>query len=132
MAEFIRFKEGKKAVEPYFKETLIEKNSSLAEYFEGEIVDLKFKPRKKKKKNDDSSDSETEVVEENQENLDENGHCEIKRPLVWCSDMDKFLHYLMSERGYNPNELDFKIGIDFGQESLKVILLMTLVSYLNL
>ena len=62
------------------------------------------------------------LVEENIENLDENGHCVIKRPLVWCSEMDKFLHYLMSERGYNPNELDFKIGIDFGQESLKVIL----------
>ena len=121
MAEFIRFKSGKKAVEPYFKEALVEKNSSLADYFEGEIVDLKFKPRKKKKKDDDS-DSEPEVVEENIENLDENGHCVIKRPLVWCSEMDKFLHYLMSERGYNPNELDFKIGIDFGQESLKVIL----------
>ena len=116
MAEFIRFKEGKKSVEPYFKETLISKNSSLAEFFEAEKVDLKYKPRKKK----DDSDSESEDHDSNSEKVDENGLVHIERPLVWCSEIDLFLNYLMSERGYNPNELDLKIGIDFGQESLKV------------
>ena len=79
-------------------------------------MDLKYKPRKKK----DDSDSETEDFDSNSEQVDENGLGNVERPLVWCSEIDLFMNYLMSERGYNPNELDLKIGIDFGQESLKV------------
>ena len=107
-------------MEPNFKQSVVEQNRSLTEFFESDIVDMKFKPKKKKNKKGDDSESESEVAIDIIENVDEDGLIDIKRPIVWCSETDLFLNYLMTERDFNHNELDFKIGIDFGQESLKV------------
>ena len=95
---------------------MIDENSSLKEYFEAEIVSFKFKPRKRT----EDEDSETEDSELSADKVDDKGLVDVERPFVWCGQVEKFLGLLMSERGYNPNELDVKIGIDFGQESLKV------------
>ena len=103
-------------MEPYFKESMIVENKSLDNQFEAEKVEFKFKPRKRK--GDD--DSEPEDLEVSADQTDKKGLVDIERPMVWCSNLERFMGYLMSERGYNANELDVKIGIDFGQESLKV------------
>ena len=92
VAEFIRYKEGKKAVEPHIRKKMIDENSSLKEYFEAEIVSFKFKPRKRT----EDEDSETEDSELSADKVDDKGLVDVERPFVWCGQVEKFLGLLMS------------------------------------
>ena len=101
---------GRKAVESGAREARTEMNHSLDQYFDVRQVNLKEKP---KKLEDDDIDKWTD-------NVDEDGHHDIVRPVVVCKDVKEFIYHIMMERNLDPEDTVVKIGADDGQKIFKL------------
>ena len=109
---------GRKAVQAGARDDRVERNHSLDDMFEGRMVKLKQKPKKQKKKD---SDSETDSGDETEsEALDHEGCRDIVRPVALCSDPQEFIFKVMQERHVDIDNTDIKIGLDDGQNILKI------------
>ena len=93
VAGAIRVKAGRKSIEPHLKEALQDRNKSLRDLFSYKTILMKEKPKKAKKgvekevekgkavrkKATSKQPKEVPVVEEQKEDLDENGYRDISR-----------------------------------------------------
>ena len=124
VANFIRVKAGRHAVEKNLKNHLADRNSKLGEMFYQKEMNLKEKPKKKKK---DESGSECggkenfKKEETTNQNLDGDGYRDINRPGIFVKDVKGFTQMVVEERGLDPENLVIQFGFDDGQGLLKLM-----------
>ena len=97
VARAIRTIQGRKSVEPYLAEALVERNHILEDYFDSHIYVL-------------NSNSENEIVQ---------------KVGVVCNNVEGLVTELIQRRELDVNTSDVHIGIDGGQGSIKVGLTIT-------
>ena len=99
---------------PNFKEKLPKRNHALDNHFTKKTLQFK-----RKHVPDDEDDSD-EVMEGLEPDVDEDGFIKVERTGVFCKDITEFTNFLIDERALDPNDTTIKIGIDDGQNLLKV------------
>ena len=116
VAEAFRVKCGRKSVQANLKSELTDRNKMLATLFEANQQSFKYKPNPKK--DDDSSEIEESGV------VGSDGMIDIERPMVNCLEARDIVEVVLLARHLKPEEVEIKCGIDFGQGSLKIVLLI--------
>ena len=94
----IRVKFGRKSVEPNFRMELTKISKALAEFFSVKMVDVKYTNLKKK-------------IDRTEQ-----------RPLVYLTDLEAFVNYILDARQMDPDNFCVMIGMDEGQNSIKIMM----------
>ena len=115
VANFIRVKAGRGAVESNLKKGLTERNHMLEDMFYEKEMTMKVKPKKKSGSDEDADDIEEEDV------LDELGMKTVIRPGIFVRDLEEFTQFLIEERSLDPQEHIVQFGFDDGQGILKIM-----------
>ena len=113
VAEAFRVKCGRKSVEPHLESELVRRNKLLASLFDSSIQDFKFKPNP-------SGDSENT----NLPVPGPDGLIDIQKPVVHCKSARDVAEVLFLARNLEPEQVQIKCGLDFGQGSLKIVMIM--------
>ena len=116
VANFLRVKAGRQAVEPNLKNGLKERNHRLEDMFFKKEMEMKVKPKKKGK-----DDSQDEVEQDGEDVLDQAGMKTVMRPGVFVSDLEQFTQFLIDERCLDPQNHIVQFGFDDGQGMLKIM-----------
>ena len=94
----IRVKFGRKSVEPNFRMELPKISKALAEFFSVKMVDVKYTNLKKK-------------IDKTEQ-----------RPLVYLTDLEAFVNYILDAREMDHDNFCVMIGMDEGQKSIKIMM----------
>lgn len=112
LCQWLRVHAGRDVVDPFFREAMYERNHAFDNFFRHEKIkfqeyytpdhEIEFGPDGKKKKK-----PKQEVRE-------------VEKSIAYCSDVNAFVTEVMAERGLDPERVVIQIGLDDGQNLIKV------------
>ena len=112
IGHFLRVKVGRNCVESNLNQIMTERNHSWDSEFKSVMLPVDVK--KKKDKEDKSEDK----------NLPEDKYERVLRPAVFANQLETIVTRLISDRNIDPNKSVVQIGLDDGQQMLKIMLVV--------
>ena len=115
IANFIRVKAGRNAVDANLKQGLHDRNHCLENMFYQKEMSMKVKA----KKNSEDLEGDNDNIED--ATIDDSGQKTVRRPGVFVRDLHNFTQFLVDERALNPHDHVVQFGFDDGQGMLKIM-----------